>query len=629
MLRLFKTYLKPYWLLVVLACVFTFVQVLAELQLPAIMADIVDVGVYNSDLGYVLAKGFTMLAWALLSAAAVVVAALCAARSAMAFGRDVRHALFRKVESCSMVEFNDFGTSTLITRNTNDVQQVERFTQMLMTMAVMTPAMLVGACIMAFATNREMAGLMFVAMPLIAVIVAVLLKVGLPLLRSLQARIDAVNRVMREGLTGVRVVRAYNREEHERARFGKVNRDLSETYVKVGRLMGAAMPLMVFVVNLTIVALYWFGASAVDAGTLSAGEIMALVQYVTLVLMSLMMLSMIFALLPRTLAASERIDEVLSIQPAISDATALGSRLEGVRAGFDSCGHAPQSTNGVASATLLPMPEDVVTPAAPLAQAAGAPYGEAPTIALDHVEYCFSGADRSCVTDIDFSCQRGTFNVLLGPTGSGKSVVVSLMLRLLDPLSGTVRFNGVDERSVPQAELRRRIAYVPQKATLFTGTIAENVRMGAPDATDEQVWKALEDAQAADFVQGLEGGVDFRVAQGGQNLSGGQRQRLAIARALLKDADLYLFDDSFSALDFKTDAQVRTAVRKRLADKTVLVVSQRVSVALDADQIVLLSEQGGVEALGTHDELFLSCADYRELALSQLSQADLDAEGGA
>ena len=299
MLYLFRKYLKPYALLVMLACVFTFLQVLAELQLPALMANIVDVGIYHQDLTYVITLGIQMLAWALGSVACVVIAALCAARSAMGFGRDMRSALFKAVQHYSLIEFNDFGTSTLITRNTNDVQQVERFTQMLMTMAVMTPAMFIGACVMAFQANAEMASIIFFAIPVIIVIVVIFLKIGMPLLRSLQARIDAVNRVMREGLTGVRVVRAYNREAYEQKRFRGVNRDLSETYVKVGRLMGAVMPLLMLVLNLTIVALYWFGAGAIDAGRLSAGEIMALVQYVTLVLMSLMMLSMIFAILDR------------------------------------------------------------------------------------------------------------------------------------------------------------------------------------------------------------------------------------------------------------------------------------------------------------------------------------------
>lgn len=567
-----------------LACVFTFLQVLAELQLPALMANIVDVGIYHQDLTYVITLGIQMLAWALGSVACVVIAALCAARSAMGFGRDMRSALFKAVQHYSLIEFNDFGTSTLITRNTNDVQQVERFTQMLMTMAVMTPAMFIGACVMAFQANAEMASIIFFAIPVIIVIVVIFLKIGMPLLRSLQARIDAVNRVMREGLTGVRVVRAYNREAYEQKRFRGVNRDLSETYVKVGRLMGAVMPLLMLVLNLTIVALYWFGAGAIDAGRLSAGEIMALVQYVTLVLMSLMMLSMIFAILPRTLAASERITAVLSVTSQIKDPDAP-----------------------IVNKNLIQ----------------NNPTNNYPIMVFDKVEYCFTEAQTSCISDISFTLKPRTTTVLLGPTGSGKSVITQLMLRLLDPVQGAVLFNGINMRELSQTDIRRRIAYVPQQSVLFSGTIAENMRIGNESATDEEIWEALRIAQAAEFVSEHEEGLAYRITQGGQNLSGGQRQRLAIARALLKPADLYIFDDSFSALDFKTDALVRHGIKEKLADACVFIVSQRVSVGLDADKVILLDGEGSLEAQGTHDELFLANETYRDLALSQLSEDEL------
>lgn len=584
MLYLFRKYLKPYALLVMLACVFTFLQVLAELQLPALMANIVDVGIYHQDLTYVITLGIQMLAWALGSVACVVIAALCAARSAMGFGRDMRSALFKAVQHYSLIEFNDFGTSTLITRNTNDVQQVERFTQMLMTMAVMTPAMFIGACVMAFQANAEMASIIFFAIPVIIVIVVIFLKIGMPLLRSLQARIDAVNRVMREGLTGVRVVRAYNREAYEQKRFRGVNRDLSETYVKVGRLMGAVMPLLMLVLNLTIVALYWFGAGAIDAGRLSAGEIMALVQYVTLVLMSLMMLSMIFAILPRTLAASERITAVLSVTSQIKDPDAP-----------------------IVNKNLIQ----------------NNPTNNYPIMVFDKVEYCFAEAQTSCISGISFTLKPRTTTVLLGPTGSGKSVITQLMLRLLDPVQGAVLFNGINMRELSQTDIRRRIAYVPQQSVLFSGTIAENMRIGNESATDEEIWDALRIAQAAEFVSEHEEGLAYRITQGGQNLSGGQRQRLAIARALLKPADLYIFDDSFSALDFKTDALVRHGIKEKLADACVFIVSQRVSVGLDADKVILLDGEGSLEAQGTHDELFLANETYRDLALSQLSEDEL------
>lgn len=577
MFKLFRRFLKPFAWLVVGACALTFLQVIAELQLPDIMARIVDTGIYNKDLNYVLLRGLEMLAWAIGSVICVVFAALCASRAAMGFGRDVRGAIFSQVQRYSLAEFEQFGASTLITRNTNDVQQVERFLQMLMTMAVMTPVMFIGAVVMAFVTNAEMALLVFVAIPIIVVVVAAFLKIGMPLLRSLQSRIDAVNRVMREELQGVRVIRAYNKEEFERKRFGGVNRDLANTYIKVGRLMGAVMPLLMLIVNITIVALYYFGAAQVDAGTLSAGEIMALVQYVTLILMSLMMTSMIFALLPRTLAAIERINAVLSTTSTIEDT-----------------GSTPLSNDH-----------------------------EVPILQMEHVNFRYPESKKDVLSDLTFTLEPNTTTALIGPTGSGKSSLISLIMRLHDATAGKIYFDGVAIKDIVLSTLRQHISYTPQKSFLFTGTVAENLRFSDPNATDEELWRVLEIARATEFVTQEAGGLDYEISQGGGNLSGGQRQRIAIARGLLRPADLYIFDDSFSALDFKTDAQVRAGIESYLHDQSVLMVTQRVSVALGVDQVILLNDKGGIEACGTHAELFVSCPTYRELALSQLSEEEL------
>ena len=578
MFKLFRRFLKPFAWLVVGACAFTFLQVLAELQLPDIMASIVDTGIYNKDLGYVVTRGCEMLAWAIGSVICVVIAALCASRSAMGFGRDVRSALFSQVQRYSLAEFDKFGASTLITRNTNDVQQVERFLQMLMTMAVMTPAMFIGAVVMAFMTNAQMALLIFVAIPVIILIVAIFLKIGMPLLRSLQGRIDAVNRVMREELQGVRVIRAYNKEAYERTRFGGVNRALSDTYIKVGRLMGTVMPLLMLIVNLTIVALYYFGAPQIDVGTLSAGEIMALVQYVTLILMSLMMISMIFALLPRTLAATERINAVLATDSTIEDT----------------------GTSPVAEKSM-----------------------SVPVLEMEDVSFRYPESKKDVLKNLSFSLAPNTTTALIGPTGSGKSSLINLILRNYDVTAGKIFFCGVALKDVPLATLRAHISYTPQKSFLFTGTVAENLRFSNPEASDDELWRVLSIAQATEFVTPEAGGLEFEVAQGGGNLSGGQRQRLAIARGLLRKADLYLFDDSFSALDFKTDARVRRGIEGYLNGQSVLMVTQRVSVAIGADQVIFLNEAGSIEACGTYDELFLSCPAYRELALSQLSEDEL------
>lgn len=573
-------YLKPFGWLVLGACAFTFLQVFAELQLPDIMARIVDTGIYNKDLNYVLIRGAEMLAWAIGSVVCVVIAALCASRAAMGFGRDVRAAIFSQVQRYSLAEFEQFGASTLITRNTNDVQQVERFLQMLMTMAVMTPVMFIGAVVMAFLTNADMAMLVFVSIPIIIVAVGVFLFFGMPLLRSLQGRIDAVNRVMREELQGVRVIRAYNKEDFERKRFGKVNRDLADTYIKVGRLIGALMPILFLIMDGTIVALYYFGAAQVDAGTLSAGEIMALVQYITLILMSLMMTSMVFALLPRTLAAMERINAVLSTSSTIED---------------------------TGSATLV---------GAVSAQ-------EVPILQMKHVSFRYPESKKDTLKDLTFELMPNTTTALIGPTGSGKSSLINLIMRHYDASAGSIYFDGAAIKDIPLETLRGHISYTPQKSFLFTGSVADNLRFSNPDATDDELWRVLAIAQATEFITSEAGGLDLEIAQGGTNLSGGQRQRVAIARALLRPADLYIFDDSFSALDFKTDAQVRRGIERYLSDQSVLMVTQRVSVALGAYQVILLNESGEIEAKGTHDELFLSCSTYRELALSQLSEEEL------
>lgn len=596
MFKLFRTYLKPFVWLVIGACAFTLLQVVAELQLPDIMARIVDTGIYNKDLGYVLMRGCEMLAWAVGSVACVVVAALCASRASMGFGRDVRAAIFSQVQRYSLAEFEKFGASTLITRNTNDVQQVERFLQMLMTMAVMTPVMFIGAVVMAFLTNGEMALMIFVAIPVIIVIVAVFLKIGMPLLRSLQSRIDAVNRVTREELQGVRAIRAYNKEEFERKRFGGVNRALADTYIKVGRLMGAVMPLLMLIVNLTIVALYFFGAGQIDAGTLSAGEIMALVQYVTLILMSLMMVSMIFALLPRTLAACERINAVLATHSTIIDSDAKRIAAD---AGVPDESEASKADAATGATSTIPILE------------------------MDDVSFRYPESKKDALSGLSFKLEPNTTTALIGPTGSGKSSLINLIMRMYDATEGTIYFDGVAIKDIPLKTLRAHISYTPQKSFLFTGTVAENLRFSDPDATDDELWRVLKIAQATEFITPEAGGLDFEVSQGGGNLSGGQRQRLAIARGLLRKADLYLFDDSFSALDFKTDALVRAGIEDHLNGQSVLMVTQRVSVALGVDQVILLGESGQIEACGTHDELFMSCPTYRELALSQLSEAEL------
>jgi ATP-binding cassette subfamily B protein len=625
--KLFSRFLKPFIGLVVGACVFTLLQVVGELQLPNIMARIVDTGIYNKDMGYVLVRGAEMLAWAVGAVVCVVIAALCASRAAMGFGRNIRAAIFSQAQTYSLAEFGKFGASTLITRNTNDVQQIERFLQMLITMAVMAPVMFIGAAVMAFMTNTQMALIILIAIPIILLIVAVFLKIGMPILRSLQSRIDAVNRVMREELQGVRAIRAYNKEGFERKRFGTVNRNLANNYIQVGRLMGAIMPLLMFVVNITIVALYYFGAVQIDSGTLTAGEIMALVQYVTLILMSLMMLSMIFALLPRTLAASERINEVLSTTSSIKDASKQdASKAACARPAASACAaktsihadqaetHTTQTTTHTAQANAHAT--QTTTHAAQANQASA-------VLEMKDVSFHYPESKKDALQHLSFSLNPGTTTALIGPTGSGKTSLINLIMRMYDASEGAIYFEGVPLKEIPLDVLRSRISYTPQKSFLFTGTVASNLRFANPEATDEQLWQVLSVAQATEFISAQEKGLNTEIAQGGENLSGGQRQRVAIARGLLRPAQLYIFDDSFSALDFKTDALVRKGIEEYLNGQSVLMVTQRVSVALSVDQVIMLNETGGIEACGTHEELFETCLAYKELALSQLSEEEL------
>lgn len=584
MLKLFRTYLGRYVPYVVLCLVLTLVQIFAELMLPDLMSDIVNTGIVGQDVSYIMRVGFSMLGWAALSMVAVICVSYCASRAAMSFGRDVRSAVFRKVESFSLFEFDEFGTSSLITRATNDVTQVERFLQMGISMALMSPFMFIGATIMAFHKSAQLSIIIFCTIPVLLVFIAILVKVGMPLLRSLQGRIDKLNLVTRENLTGMRVIRAYNKEPRVAERFAEANGELAETNVKVARLMGGLMPCIMFTINLAIVIIIWVGAGSIYAGDFLVGDLMAVIQYATMILMSVMMLSMMFAIMPRAMAAGERIGAVLAVDPAITDPA---------------------------------------MPQAPVSAVRG-------SLQFEDVSYTFPGAEKPVISHLDATFEPGTTTAVIGSTGSGKSTFLNLLMRFYDPSSGSVLIDGQDVRQMTQADMRGRIAFVPQKAELFTGSVIDNIRVGDDDASFEQVEHAAHVAAADGFIRELEGGYDAQVSQGGKNLSGGQRQRLAIARAVVRDAEFFVFDDSFSALDFKTDKQVRAALAEATRDKTVIIVAQRVSVAMDADKVIVLDE-GRVVGCGTHAELVESCSVYREIAASQLSEEELAAsvaEGG-
>ena len=560
------------------AFVLTAIRVGCDLMIPNLMSEVIDAGVANGDVPYIFQTGGIMLLWALVCVVADIAAGLCAARASMGFGRNLRSAVYKRVTAFSLREIGEFGTSSLITRTTNDIQQLERFALMTMTIAMMAPIMFVGAALMAFQKSVELSIAVFAAIPVMAIIVAIVMKFTVPLLRSLQARIDDLNRVTREGLTGIRVIRAYNKEDFEERRFSIANKVLADTNVSVARRMSALMPLIGFVLDLVIIVIAWVGGHLVDLGSFQAGDLMAIIQYAMMLLMSVMMLSMIFMIWPRAQAAAERVTAVLQCELTVHDPDAA-ERVE-----------APTSSR-------------------------------AHSVRFEDVSFSFEGAEEPTLDGISFELEAGKTYALIGATGSGKSVLVDLIERFYDPTNGRILLDGIDIMRIPQAQLRTLISYAPQKTTLFTGTIADNIRYGNRNASDEAVAEAAREAAAYDFIMEKPDGFETQITQAGGGLSGGQKQRIAIARALAKKAGLYVFDDSFSALDLKTDAQVRANLKRATKEATVLIVAQRVSVAMDADMVIVLDE-GRIDSIGTHEELLGASEVYNEIVASQITDEE-------
>ncbi len=578
MFKLLGTYFKKFTPLLIASFVLTVARVTCELRVPSLMSDIVDTGIVNGDVDFVIATGGIMVLWALGAVVADLTNSLCAARASMGLGRDLRSALYRRVSSFGQHEVNEFGTSSLITRTTNDVQQLERFIQMSMTMLMMSPIMLVGAALAAWEMNADLAKIIFAAIPVLIVIAGVVMMLVMPLLRSLQERIDNLNRVTREGLTGIRVVRAYRREEYERGRFGKANKDLADTNVSVARRMSALMPFIVLVLNVATITLVWMGAEYIQAGTFQVGNLMAIIQYAMQVLMSVMMLSAIFMIWPRAAAAAERIKAVLDEEPLVAE---------------------------------TPNPAEV----------GPSEVKRAHKVEFNDVEFVFPGSEEAILKGLSFTLEPGKTYALIGSTGSGKSTIINLLERFYEPSAGTISIDGVDIASMRQEDLRSLISYAPQKTTLFSGTLADNIRYGNESASDEEVIAAARSAAAYEFISEKENGFETEVTQSGGGLSGGQKQRISIARALVKPSGLYIFDDSFSALDLKTDAEVRHNLKKHTEGATVLIVAQRISVAMDADQVIVLDD-GHLDAIGTHEELLESSEVYQEIVASQITEEE-------
>ncbi|AWN28851.1 ABC transporter ATP-binding protein [Streptomyces sp. NEAU-S7GS2] len=574
LVRLARAHLRPHRRSISLIVLLQLIQTLATLYLPTLNADIIDNGVVKGDTGYILRVGGYMVAVTLLQIVCAIGAVYFGARSAMALGRDIRAAVFDRVQSFSAREVGAFGAPSLITRTTNDVQQVQMLVLMTFTMMVSAPIMCVGGVIMALNQDVPLSGLLLVIVPVLGILVSLIVRRMRPLFRGMQERIDTVNRVLREQITGIRVIRAFVRDRHERERFAGANTDLYDASLRAGRLMSMMFPLVMLIVNVSSVAVVWFGGLRIDSGSMEIGALTAFLSYLMYILMSIMMATFMVMMLPRAEVCAERIQEVLATDSSVTP------------------------------------PEHPVTELRR--------HGE---LELRGVEFRFPGAEQPVLRDISLTARPGETTAVIGSTGSGKSTLLGLVPRLFDATGGTVLVDGEDVRTLDQETLAKAIGLVPQKPYLFSGTVATNLRYGNPDATDDELWHALETAQARDFVERMEGGLEAPIAQGGGNVSGGQRQRLAIARALVRRPEIYLFDDSFSALDYATDAALRAALARETDRATVVIVAQRVSTIRGADRIVVLDE-GRVVGTGTHAELMAGNETYREIVLSQLTEQE-------
>lgn len=569
--QILKKYLRPYKKQVYLILLMLLIQAIASLYLPNLNADLINNGVAKGNVGYIWHIGEIMLASSALVMGASVWLAYLAARVAMAFGRDLRGAVFSAVEGFSARELNKFGAPSLITRNTNDVQQVQLVLFMGFTMMIGAPITGVGAIIMALRSNLKLSGLLLVVLPIMSLLIVLLLRRIVPAFRVMQVKIDRINLVLREQIAGVRVIRAFVKTRQEESRFADASLDLMRTQLRVTRTFAVMFPSLSMILNLSSVAVIWFGGKLIQSGNLQIGNMTAFLSYIMLILSSVMMAIFMSLQIPRAAACAERIQEVLDTKSSVIE-------------------------------TLTPIE----------------PKERRGVLQFNEVEFRYPGAEHPILSDISFTAEPGKFTAIIGSTGSGKSTLLNLIPRFIDVTSGSVTLDGVDVRDQPLESVWSEIGLVPQRSFLFGGTVAQNLRYGKADATDEELWSALEIAQARDFIEELPEKLEARVAQGGTNFSGGQRQRLSIARALVKQPQLLIFDDSFSALDYTTDSKLRSALHNVMGHTTMIVVAQRVSTILQADQIVVLNE-GRIAGIGTHVELMKSSETYQEIVLSQLS----------
>jgi ATP-binding cassette subfamily B multidrug efflux pump len=574
LIRVLRAYLRPYRKPIALVVLLQLIQTLATLYLPTLNAEIIDNGVVKGDIGYIVHTGGVMIAVTLAQVVCAIGAVYFGARTSMALGRDMRSAIFDRVQDFSAREVGRFGTPSLITRTTNDVQQVQMLALLTFTLMVSAPIICVGGILMALNQDVPLSSLLLVIVPLLAVVVALIIARMRPLFRLMQVRLDRINRVLREQISGVRVVRAFVRDSSERERFAGANTELFDVSLGVGKLMALMFPAVLLVINASSVAVLWYGGHRIASGAMQIGALTAFLNYLVQILMSVMMATFMFVMVPRAEVCAERIQEVLDTESS------------------------------------------VVPPTSPLR-----PTGTRGLLELRNVEFHYPGAEKPVLKGVDLVARPGETTAVIGSTGSGKTTLLNLVPRLFDATGGTVLVDGVDVRRLDPTALSEAVGFVPQRPYLFSGTVASNLRYGKPDATDEELWNALEIAQARDFVENMPDRLDASISQGGTNVSGGERQRLAIARALVHRPEIYLFDDSFSALDYATDAALRSALARETSGATVVIVAQRVSTIRQADHIVVLDD-GRVVGTGTHSELMDGNETYREIVLSQLTEQE-------
>ncbi|MFC0302061.1 ABC transporter ATP-binding protein [Virgibacillus soli] len=570
MLKILKN-LSVYKWIVLAVFGLIFLQSLSDLYLPTLMGDIVDNGVVQGNTPYIWKIGGFMLAVAALGVVASVSASYLSSKAAMGLGRDLREKVFSHVQDFSLQEFDEVGTASLITRTTNDITQIQQVTIMMLRMVLAAPIMLIGGIIMAVSKDAKLSLVIVVILPFLFGTILFIMKKATPLFKAVQKRLDKLNLILRENLTGIRVIRAFNRETEEKERLEEANSNLTDVSIRVNKVMAFMMPLMMLLMNLTIVGVIWFGGMRIDGGNMQIGDLMAFIQYIMQIMFALIMASMMFIMIPRASVSANRIQAVLDMEPTIQD---KGTKNASVKKGY---------------------------------------------LEFRDVTFRYPGAEHPALENITFQAKPGETTAIIGGTGAGKSTLIQLIPRFYEVTSGSIKVNGVDIREAPQEDVRSKIGFVPQKALLFTGTIADNIRFGKEDASQSEIEHAANIAQANDFISKMKEGYDTEIEQGGTNVSGGQKQRLSIARALVRKPDIYLFDDSFSALDYKTDATLRKALKEETKDATVLIVAQRVSTVIDADRIIVL-DKGKMAGMGTHEELIKTNDIYREIVASQLGE---------